>query len=88
MWPKSEAWIPSNLGNSDLEIVAGARLWQSWRGGRCSLNSRHGIAMDSVKVDATKPAWRSMRPKFEAWIPWLGFRGSGCGKAGVEVDAA
>ena len=40
-----------------------------------------------VEVDATNPAWRSMRaimlPKFE-----LGYRGSGCGKAGVDVDAA
>jgi hypothetical protein len=39
--------------------------------------------LDSVEVDAAKPAWRSMLQKSK-----LGFRGSGCRKAGVEVDAA
>ena len=37
--------------------------------------------LDFVEVDAAKPAWRSMWPEFEAWIPWKWML-----QAGVEVE--
>jgi hypothetical protein len=57
-------------------------MLQSWR--RLAVRSISAAeirGLDSVEVDAEKPAWRSMQPKIEAWIPWKWIL-----QAGVEVE--
>jgi len=59
--------------------------------GRCKPSCCRNSSLDSVEVDAAKPAWRSMRPKFDARIPWKWMRKSRRGgrfgdKGGVKFS--